>query len=74
MEDPKEEEAIVEFTTTSEYITNASNVLYAVNEWDPITKADISRKKRMSKQCIAIMELCLKEMYDELFEKEVEED
>lgn len=65
---PAEGEII--FTTTSEYIQGASVALATVSELDPMimNKSDELRVKRIKRKAIKIIDICISEMYDELFE------
>lgn len=65
---PAEGEII--FTTTAEYIQGASVALATVSELDPMimNKSDELRVKRIKRKAIKIIDICISEMYDELFE------
>lgn len=70
---PAEGEII--FTTTAEYIQGASVALATVSELDPMVmnKADELRIKRIKRKAIKIIDICISEMYDELFETDDDE-
>lgn len=63
-------EGEIVFTTTAEYIQGASVALATVSELDPMVmnKADELRIKRIKRKAIKIIDICISEMYDELFE------
>jgi hypothetical protein len=63
------------FTTTAEYIQGASVALATVSELDPMimNKADELRVKRIKRKAIKIIDICISEMYDELFETDEDE-
>jgi len=65
---PSEGEIV--FTTTAEYIQGASVALATVSELDPMimNKSDELRVKRIKRKAIKIIDICISEMYDELFE------
>lgn len=65
-----EVEGIVEFTTNHEYITCASMAWQMVDEIDTaiLNKTDERRVKRMKRQALRIVSVCLNEMYEELFD------
>jgi hypothetical protein len=63
------------FTTTAEYIQSACSALSSMAELDPMimNKADELRVKRIKKKCIKIIDICVSEMYDELFEEDADD-
>lgn len=63
------------FTTTSEYIHSACLALSAMSELDPMimSKADELRWKRIRRKSMKIIDICVSEMYDELFEEDSED-
>lgn len=65
-----EVEGIVEFTTNQDYITCASMAWQMVDEIDTaiLNKTDERRVKRMKRQALRIVSVCLNEMYEELFD------
>lgn len=69
------EEGIVEFTSAGEYINSAYFALSAVEDIDTaiISKEDEKRIKRIKRKAIKIIDICLSEMYDELFENDEED-
>ena len=68
-------EGEVIFTTSAEYIQGASVALATVSELDPMimNKADELRVKRIKRKAIKIIDICISEMYDELFETDEDE-
>lgn len=67
-------EVQVEFTTREEYIGCAYNAIMAVSDMDIglLSKTDQARIRRIRKMCLRILDDCVKEMHDELFENEEE--
>ena len=74
-EEPEELQGEIVFTTTAEYIQGASVALATVSELDPMVmnKADELRIKRIKRKAIKIIDICISEMYDELFEGDEDE-
>jgi hypothetical protein len=74
-EEPEELQGEIVFTTTVEYIQGASVALATVSELDPMimNKADELRVKRIKRKAIKIIDICISEMYDELFETDEDE-
>jgi hypothetical protein len=74
-ETPQELQGEIVFTTTAEYIQGASVALATVSELDPMimNKADELRVKRIKRKAIKIIDICISEMYDELFETDDDE-
>lgn len=74
-ETPEEIQGEIVFTTTAEYIQGASVALATVSELDPMimNKADELRVKRIKRKAIKIIDICISEMYDELFETDEDE-
>jgi len=74
-ETPLEEEGIVEFTTAGEYIASAYYALASVEDADTalMSKESEKRVKRIKRKCIKIIDICISEMYDELFESDDED-
>lgn len=74
-ETPEELQGEIVFTTTAEYIQGASVALATVSELDPMimNKADELRVKRIKRKSIKIIDICISEMYDELFETDEDE-
>jgi hypothetical protein len=64
------DDAEVEFTTREEYITCSVNALNAVAEMNCMTKADNTRKERITRKCLRILDDMVGEMYDELFNED----
>lgn len=69
------DEGIIEFTTSGEYINSAYFALSAVEDIDTaiISKEDEKRIKRIKRKAIKIIDICISEMYDELFENDEED-
>jgi hypothetical protein len=69
------EEGIVEFTTAGEYIASAYYALASVEDADTalMSKESEKRVKRIKRKCIKIIDICISEMYDELFESDDED-
>ena len=69
------EEGIVEFTSAGEYINSAYFALSAVEDIDTaiISKEDEKRIKRIKRKSLKIIDICITEMYDELFENDEED-
>lgn len=65
----------VEFTTREEYIGCAFNAIMAVSDMDYglLNKTGQARIKRIRRMCLRILDECVKEMHDELFENEEED-
>ena len=65
----------VEFTTREEYIGCAYSALLAVADLDTglMNKVNQNRIKRIRRMCLRILDDCVKEMHDELFETEEED-
>lgn len=74
-EESEELQGEIVFTTTAEYIQGASVALATVSELDPMVmnKADELRIKRIKRKAIKIIDICISEMYDELFEGDEDE-
>lgn len=68
----EESEVEVEFTTREEYIGCAYSAILAVSEMDIglLNKVEQNRVKRIRRMCLRILDDCVKEMHDELFETE----
>jgi len=69
------EEGIVEFTTCAEYISSAYFSLSAVEDIDTaiLSKQDEMRIKRIKRKAIKIIDSCIGDLYNELFDDESEE-
>jgi hypothetical protein len=72
------EEGIVEFTTAGEYINSAYFALSAVSDMDfdminAMSNADGRRIKRIKRKSLKIIDICITEMYDELFDNDEED-
>lgn len=65
-----EDDALVEFTTREDYIGCAYNAIAAVEGLDTgmMNKTDALRIKRIIRKSLRIIDECVNEMYDELFE------
>ena len=68
-------EVEVEFTTREEYIGCAYSSIVAVSDMDSglMNKTDQARIKRIRRMCLRILDECVKEMHDELFETDEED-
>lgn len=68
--DQPEEEVVFETTTREDYIGCAYNAIAAVDGLDTgmMNKTDSLRVKRILKKSLRIIDECVTEMYDELFE------
>ena len=68
------EDALVEYTSCSEYIASSCNALNTIAEMD--TALMMKDEERMiysiRYKCLKIIDLCVNEMYDELFDQEEE--
>lgn len=64
------EEIEVEYTSRLDYINASVMSLGAVGELDPMimSKMDEQRIKRIRRKALRIIDECLSEMYDELFD------
>lgn len=69
-----EEEGILEFTTREEYITCACNALNSTESIDAITATSKARLSRIRRKCLLILDAMVREMYDELFDKDEDAD
>jgi len=67
-----EAELLVEYTTREEYIGCAFNAIMAVTDMDTglLNKVEQNRVRRIRRMCLRILDDCVKEMHDELFETE----
>lgn len=63
------EEGILEFTTREEYINCACNCLNAAGEINAMTGEETEKINGIKRKCISIIDMCVTEMYDELFEE-----
>lgn len=68
----EEAEILVEYTTREEYIGCAYSAILAVSEMDVglLNKVEQNRVRRIRRLCLRILDDCVKEMHDELFETE----
>ena len=71
-----EEDVELEYTTRTDYITCAYSAISAVEGMDTqiMSKEDAKRIKRIIRKSLMIIDDCITEMYDELFERNEEED
>ena len=71
-ETPEEVEGIIEFTTREEYISGAFYSISAVDGMDDLlmSKEDARRIRRIRRKCLRIIDECVNEMFDELFESD----
>lgn len=67
-----EEDGYVEYTTREEYIASAFNAMMAVSDIDTglLNKIEQNRVRRIRRMCLRILDDCVKEMHDEIFETE----
>lgn len=74
-EKQEEEEIEFDFYNPTEYIQGAYFALNAVDEIDTaiMNKSDEQRVKRIRRKSLRIIDECLNDMYDELFETDEEE-
>lgn len=76
-EEKKDEELemVMEYTSVIEYIQAAYFALSSVDDMDVaiMNKSDEQRIKRIRRKSIKIIDDCLNEIYDELFETDEEE-
>ena len=71
----EEEQGLVEFTSNSDYISASTNCLYVLNDIDTLllSKEDEKSVKRIRRKALKVMDICLSEMYDELFDGDEED-
>jgi hypothetical protein len=69
------QEGMIEFTSSHEYIASACNSINTIADIDTalMSKSDELRIKRIKRKSLRIIDLCIGEMYDELFESDDEE-
>lgn len=69
------EDMAVEFTSTVDYINGACMAYSTMSEIDTaiMSKADEQRVKRIRRKCLKIIDVCISEYYDELFETDESE-
>lgn len=74
-EEPQEVEGEIEFTYRIDYINGACNAMAAVDTIDTqiLSKADELRVKRIKRKSLRILDMCICEFYDELFESDDED-
>lgn len=74
--DSEELEFTYEETSRAEYIAASYNSISAVQDIDTslLSKEDEKRIKRIKRKALRIIDECISEMYDEMFEDEEEED
>lgn len=65
----------VEFTYTIDYLNGACAALTTMDDIDTaiMNKRDEQRVKRIRRKCLRIIDSCINEFYDELFESEEED-
>lgn len=66
-------DAVLEFTTNAEYIRSAADAITAVDSLDPMTTDGKAMKNRILKRCFKIIDMCVEEMYSELFDPAADE-
>lgn len=71
----QEPEVVVEFTTREDYISSCFYALSSIEcvDTDIMPEAGKQRIKRMRKRCLTILDDLVKEMYDELYNTEENE-
>lgn len=64
----------VDFTTAHDYIASAFQALAAVSDIDTaiMSKTDENRIKRIRRKSLLIIENCIDELYNEIFESDLE--
>lgn len=64
------EEGLIDYTPTSEYIAAAFNSLAAMSDLDMmlLNKTDENRVRRIKRKSIRIIDACIDELYNELFD------
>lgn len=69
------EEMAVEFTSTIDYINGACLAFSTMSEIDTaiMSEAGKQRVRRIRRKCLKIIDVCISEYYDELFENDEEE-
>jgi hypothetical protein len=77
VDEVREEESLeVEYTTRIDYISAAFYSISAVEGIDLLllTKEESRKIKRILKKSVRIIESCISEMYDELFDEDKDEE
>ena len=75
-DEPVEEmDGEIEFTYTIDYLNGACTALATMDDIDTaiMNKRDEQRVKRIRRKCLRIIDTCINEFYDELFESEEED-
>ena len=64
----------VDFTTAHDYIASAFQAMAAVSDIDTalMSKTDEMRVKRIRRKSLLILENCIDELYNEIFESDIE--
>jgi hypothetical protein len=70
----KEEDGIVEFTTREEYINCACYALATVETINTMTASDTAKVNRIKRKCLKIIDELVCEMFDELHEKDEDDE
>lgn len=72
---PEEEEPEIEFVTNTaiEYINAAWYALDAAESANMMTKDGQLRMNRIKRKCLGIIDHCISELYDEIFEEDNEQ-
>lgn len=65
-------EWVADETTNADYISMAWHAYDIMESLDPMTESEKMRKRRLQKKCIKIIEKCINEVYDDLFDNEEE--
>lgn len=69
--DTTEQEIEVEYTTREDYIAGAYQCLIATEGFNSMTKQQQELIKNIQNKSLLILNLCIDEMYNELFDEEV---
>ena len=64
----------VEYTSNIEYLSGAFYAISSVAELDPMTKPGKEMKNRILTRAMRIVDLCISEMYEELFDPAKDEE
>lgn len=67
-------EFAMEFTSNIEYLSGAFYAISAVSELDPMSKPGREMKNKILFRCLKIIDACVSEMYEELFDPAEDEE
>ena len=73
-EESEEMQFAVEFTSNIEYLSACFYAISAVAELDPMSKGGQATKNRILFRSLKIIDLCVGEMYEELFDPAEDDD